>query len=63
VFFAKQDDARHQKVQIGRAERTRPANSATRVVAGSDQIDISLAVDLAAAQEKRIDASLCGKVE
>ena len=63
VFFAKQDHARHQKVQIRRTERSWPAHRRIRVVAGTDKIDVGLAVDLAAAKEERVYPALRGEVE
>jgi hypothetical protein len=63
VLLAKQDDARHQEVQVRRAERTRPAHRRNRIVAGAHQIDVGLAVDLPAAEEERVDPALRGQVE
>src|SRR6266851_7262834 len=55
VFFAEQDHPRHQIVEIGRAERARPAERGLRIgPARADQVDIGLAVDLAATQEEGI---------
>ena len=63
MFLAKQDHARHDVIEEGRAERAGPAHAAVGIVAGADQVDIALAVDLAAAEKERIDAALRGAIE
>src|SRR5450759_918378 len=63
MFLAKQDYPRHDIIEERRTERTRPAGAALRIIAGPYQIDIGLAVDLAAAQKKRVDAALGGAIE
>ena len=63
MFLAKQDYPRHDIIEERRTERTRPAGAALRIVAGADQIDIGLAVDLAAAQKKGVDTALGGAIE
>jgi len=40
-----------------------PARRCVRIVAGADEIDVRLAVDLAAAQEECVDPALRGEVE
>ena len=63
VLLAEKDHARHQKVQIGRTKAAGPAHIAVRVLAGADQVDVGLSVDLAAAEKERLDAALCRHVE
>src|SRR5262245_6735249 len=63
VLLAEQNHARHQEVQIGRPERAGPADFGTLAAADPHQVDISLAVDLAAAQEERVDAALRRQIE
>ena len=48
---------------MGGAERAGEADLALRVVADADEIDVGPAVDLRAAEEEGIDASLGGAVE
>ncbi len=48
VLGAEQDHLGHHVVQIGRAERAGEARGRLLVVADADQVDVALAVDLAA---------------
>ncbi len=58
-----QDHFRHDVIQIGRAERAGKARLRLVVVADADQIDVALAVDLAAGEKEHVDAALAGAVE
>ncbi len=61
--LAEQHDLRHQEIEIGRAEGAGKAGRRMRTLAHFHQIDIGLAVDLAAAEEEGVDAALRGAVE
>src|SRR3546814_16747213 len=64
MLLAEQDHPRHQVIEIARAERARPAHIGLRIfAAGTDQVDIGMAVDLAAAKKESIEPSLPCKVE
>src|SRR5947209_3157803 len=63
VLLTKQDHARDDEIHEARAERTRPAHLAPRIVAAADEVDVALPVDLAAAEKERVDASLRGAIE
>ncbi len=63
MLQAEQDDARHEVIEIGRAEGARPAHRAPRIAANPHQVQVGLAVDLAAAQEEGVDPALGGAVE
>ena len=63
MLLAEQDHPRHQEIEIGGAERAGPAHPASRIAADADQVDVGLAVDLAAAEEEGVDPALRGAVE
>src|SRR5262245_2911271 len=63
VLLAEQDDARHEEIERGGAEAAGPAHGRARIVADADEIDVGLAVDLPAAEEEGVDATLCRTVE
>src|SRR3546814_19980608 len=64
MLLAEQDHPRHQIIEIARAERARPAHIGLRVFAtGTDQVDIGMAVDLAAAKKEGIEPPLPGQIE
>ena len=63
VLLAEENDARHQVVEVGRAERTGEADLALGIVADAHQVDVAGPIDLAAAEEEGIDAALGGAIE
>src|SRR6516162_1260306 len=63
MLGAKQNDARHDIIKIGRAERAGESSLRFFVFADADEIDIAFAVDLAAGEEEHVDAALTGAVE
>ena len=63
VLLAEQDGARRHQVHERRAEAAGKAHAGSRPVAGADQVDVGLPVDLAAAEEKQVDAALAGEIE
>ena len=64
MFLAEQDHVGHEVVEVARAEGARPAHVGLRVgPAGTHEIDVGLAIDLATSQEERVDSSLCRHVE
>ena len=58
MLFAKEDRARHHRVQVGGAERAWKAPAF-----GAHEIDIGLAIDLRAAEKENVDSSLPREVE
>ena len=48
VLFTKQNNARDQEVEVGRAEAARKANVGARIVAGADQIAVRRVTDVVA---------------
>src|SRR5690606_35188961 len=63
VRLANLDDPRYQVVQIRRAEGARPAHGGLRIIAGADEIDVRLAIDLATTEEEGTDPPLADQVE
>ena len=63
MLLAEQDHPRHQEIEIGGAERARPAHPAVGIAADAHEVDVGLPVDLAAAEEEGIDPALRGAVE
>src|SRR5215470_14993064 len=63
MLGTKQNDARHDIIQVCRAERARKPRFGFIVIADADQIDIAFAVDLAAGEKEHVDAPLAGAVE
>ena len=63
VFLTEQDHPWDQHVKIGGSETSGKTRVGPWVGTRTNQIDISLAVDLAAAHEKNIDAALGRAVE
>src|SRR5690606_5950870 len=63
VLLAEEDHPGHEVVQVGRAEGPRPSHVGPGILAGSDEIDVGLAVDLAASEEEGADPSLADQVE
>ena len=58
-----EDHARHEEVEVRRAERACEAHVAAGVRAGADEVDVGAPVDLDAAQEEGVDAALGSAVE
>src|SRR5215213_10227543 len=50
-------------VEVSRAERTGETHVRLFVVADADEVDVALAVDLAAGEEEHVDTALSGAVE
>ena len=63
MLDAEQDYFRHDVIQIGGTERAGKTHLRMLVVADGDEVDVALAVDLAAGEEEHIDAALAGAVE
>src|SRR5262249_20645314 len=63
VLGAKQDDLGHDVIEMRRAERAGEAHLRMVMLADADQVDVALAVDLAARKEEHVDAPLAGAVE
>jgi hypothetical protein len=63
VLFAEQDHAGHQEIEVAGAEAAGPAHLARRIGPGADQIDVAGPIDLAAAQEERVEPPLRRQIE
>src|SRR5579885_1341549 len=63
MLEAEENDARHDVIEIGRAEGARKAHLRRRIIADRDEIDVGGAVDLSAREEEGIDPPLAGAVE
>jgi hypothetical protein len=63
MLLAEQDDPWHQKIEIGRAKGSRPANIGRGIAASADEVDVAFAVDLPAAEEEGVDAPLRSTIE
>src|SRR5690606_16369313 len=63
VLDAEQDHLRHDVVEIAGAERAGKAYLRMRIVAGRNEIDVALAVDLPAREKEHIDAALPRAIE
>lgn len=58
MFLAEQDRARDHQIHEGGTEAAGEAGGEAGPVAGADQVDVGLPVDLAAAEEEQVDAAL-----
>src|SRR5215472_14030903 len=63
MLGAKQNDARHDIIEISRTERAGESRLRFFVIADANQIDIAVAVDLAAGEKEHVDAALAGAVK
>lgn len=63
VLLAEPDRARHHHVHERRAEAAGEARGPARPGADPNQVDVGLAIDLAAAEEEQVNPLLAGQVE
>src|SRR5258707_11675052 len=63
MFQAKEDDSRHDVIEIGGAEGARETHFRLSVIADRDEVDIGAAVDLSAREKEGVDAALAAAIE
>ncbi len=63
MFFAEEHDTPDYGIHYWRSEAARPSHTQIRIVPDADEIEVGLAINLTAAQHKRIDAPLMRAIE